>query len=321
MKIKPPFLLTNVTLCIFLFSTLLTVASAFGQYDWRLDLLSHFLPWYLLIEAAAVLLFVVIKRWKLAGITVLFLIVQALPFTSLYSPQQSTHTTAARFKLLQFNVCAPAKDYAPLSHYLSLQKPDLVVLEECGDRCFQHLTRDKVFKAYPYSFRKVPHRHRLLVLSKLPILDTRNPALYAEPAVELLTLNINRHPFNLLVMHSTRPSSGKPYYENQIKQFKEIGKLASNSPVPFLMVGDLNTSPWNYSFGLLLQKSKLKNSMDGFGFQPSFPTFVSRFSTFPLIPIDHVLVSRQFQVLHRHTGPRLQSDHLPVVVELGLSEQ
>ena len=194
-------------------------------------------------------------------------------------------------------------------------------MEECGERCVNNLKRDHLFTLYPYQFRKIPYRHRLVVLSKYPIKELATPILHADPAVSLLSLKIPRQPVNLFVMHSTRPSSGAPYYRNQIEQFKQIGQIAFKSQLPFLMVGDLNVSPWNYSFGLLLHKSHLKNSMDGFGFQPSFPTFVPHFDwfpVFPVIPIDHILVSRHFNVLNRYTGPRLQSDHLPVIVELEL---
>ena len=297
-------------------SVLLTLGAAFGQYDCRLDLLSHFRPWYFLIELIALCIFFSLRQYKWVAITSIFLIANSIPLIPLYYPQKAEGETAHRLKLMQFNVCAPAKDYAPLSHYLLQEKPDLVVLEECGERCFQNLNRDKMFTYYPHAYRKTPLRHRLVVLSKFPITGATNPIFFADPAIELLTIDFKKNPINLLVMHSTRPSSGKRYYENQIEQFRQIGQIAAKSKFPFLMAGDLNVSPWNYSFNQLIKKSHLKNSMDGFGFQPSFPIFVSRYNTFPLIPIDHVLVSKQFQVLSRRTGQRLQSDHLPVIVEL-----
>lgn len=301
----------------------LTITAFFGGMDWRLDLTSHFRPWYLAIEAVALVLFILFWKPKLALLTGLFLVLNAIPLLPLLLKPASSINPDTHFKLIQFNVCAPAKEYAPLTHFLSQEKADLVVMEECGERCVNHLKRDQLFKQYPYQFRKTPYRHRLVVLSKSPIKELTTPALQADPAVSMLSLEIQQQPINLLVMHSTRPSSGEPYYKNQIMQFKQIGQLAAKSRLPFLMVGDLNVSPWNYSFDLLLQESHLSNSMDGFGFQPSFPTFVPHFEhflVFPLIPIDHVLFSKHFTVLNRHTGPNLQSDHLPVVVELGLNQ-
>jgi endonuclease/exonuclease/phosphatase (EEP) superfamily protein YafD len=313
-------LIVIILLCV-LPAFLLTITAFLGALDWRLDLTSHFRPWYLIIEIVALFLFAILQKKRLALCTLIFLILNTIPLLPLYLKPASSNHSGIRFKLIQFNVCAPAKDYAPLSHYLSHEKPDLVVMEECADRCVNHLKRDEAWKQYPYQFRKVPYRHRLVVLSKFPIKAVSTPDLPADPAVSLLTLDVHHQPINLFIMHSTRPSSGSPYYKNQIEQFKQIAQLAVKNQLPFLMVGDLNVSPWNYSFGLLLRESHLKNSMDGFGFQPSFPTFVPHFDrvpVFPVIPIDHVLVSRHFSVLNRHTGPRLQSDHLPLIVELGL---
>jgi endonuclease/exonuclease/phosphatase (EEP) superfamily protein YafD len=162
------------------------------------------------------------------------------------------------------------------------------------------------------------------VLSKFPLKEITLPALHADPALALLNLNIKGRSVKLLAMHSTRPSSGAPYHKNQIHQFEQIATLINSTKDPVLLIGDLNISPWNYSFKLLTQKTGLNNSMDSFGFQPSFPTFVPKLEDlpiFPVIPIDHVLISSQFQTLNRYTGSKLQSDHLPVITELGLKKQ
>ena len=314
--------LSIIILLSILPALLLTITAFLGSWDWRLDLTSHFRPWYFLMEAVATVLFLILGRKRLALMTALFLMLNASQLWPLYiMPHNVSQSFQTHFKLMQFNVCAPAKDYSRFNRYITQEKPDMIVMEECGENCNANLNQAQVWKQYPYQFKKIPRRHRLVVVSKFPLRIDSTPKLHADPAVALLTLSLPSQPIQLFVMHSTRPSSGAPYYKNQIAQFKAIGQLASQSRLPFLMAGDLNVSPWNYSFGLLLHDSHLKNTMDGFGFQPSFPTFVphvEKAPIFPVIPIDQVLVSKEFSVLNRHTGPRLQSDHLPVIVELGL---
>lgn len=300
-----------------------TITAFFGGMDWRLDLTSHFRPLYLLAEIVLLAFFTLLRRKWLSLVTLLLLLLNASQILPLYLPQVQRQTEIW-LKIVQFNVCAPKKDFSPTSHFLLSEQPDLVVLEECNERCFNDLKKDQVLKAYPYSFRKVPFRHRLFVLSKYPLTVENLPNLQADPAIALLKLSIRNQPINLLVMHSTRPSSGASYYRNQIEQFKEIAKLTHSTQGPFLMVGDLNVSPWSYSFRLLMQKSRLRNSMIGFGIQSTFPTFIPHYEQvpiFPIIPIDHVLISPEFTVMKRYTGPKLQSDHLPVVVNLGLKDK
>ncbi|MCI0525996.1 MAG: hypothetical protein L0Y56_00890, partial [Nitrospira sp.] len=58
----------------------------------------------------------------------------------------------------------------------------------------------------------------------------------------------------------------------------------------------------------------LKDSRDGFGIQASWPTFVPLF----LIPLDHCLVHSSVQVLDRRLGPKIGSDHYPVMIKLAV---
>lgn len=300
---------------------ILSIIGFLGHLDWRLDLTNHFVPAYLLVHALLLPLFLFAKARKWAGFVLLSLLLNLVRIAPLYLKIPSQPSTAGiPIKLIQFNVCAPTKDFHRTALFLKQQRADIAVLEECNERCYQHLQRDKVLASYPYQFRS-PLRHRLVILSHFPLKAFPGPTLTAEPAVAWLMLNIQKQPVLLLAMHSTRPSSGAPYYRNQWLQFEIISRTMRNTPTPALMVGDLNTSPWGASFQMLLDKSGLQNSMDGFGLQLSFPVFIPhhpKAQTFPIVAIDHVLASQHFMVLNRQLGPDVGSDHLPVIVDLAL---
>lgn len=93
-----------------------------------------------------------------------------------------------------------------------------------------------------------------------------------------------------------------------------IGRRAAASTGPCLVMGDLNATPWSAAFGALLAGSGLRDTAVGRGVQP---TWNARLPTLR-IPIDHLLVSADVEVLDRRTGPDVGSDHLPVEATLAL---
>lgn len=84
---------------------------------------------------------------------------------------------------------------------------------------------------------------------------------------------------------------------------------------PKIVVGDLNTSPLAASFRRFVAESGLVDAAQGFGWQATWPAALGQ----PLrIRLDHVLHSRDLGVAHFAVGPRIGSDHLPIVVDLTL---
>lgn len=301
---------------------LMTVLGFGGGINWLMDLTNHFRLIYGLLQLLVLFPLLLLRSWRWASCNAIMLLLNVGQILPLYLPRPQQAVRGEPFKVVQLNVCAPVKDYRRMNDFFRQERPDLITLEECAEHCVADLHRDGIWNRYPYRFRKSPERHRLVILSRLPIVKYQPLDLHADPAIALLELKLGEHPISLLVMHSTRPSSGAPYHRNQIQQFAQIAERVKSSSQPFLMMGDLNTTPWGYSLRKLLADSGLRNSMAGFGIQPSFPVFVPGMPQNlirPFFPIDQILVSRQFAVLSRSTGPVLDSDHLPVIAELQLT--
>lgn len=133
----------------------------------------------------------------------------------------------------------------------------------------------------------------------------------------------------LVVLHP-RPPVKPLWYQRHRAHFARLEKEIGNEHTPLIVVGDLNTSPWSATFQHFLKSSGLQDSQQGFGLQPSWPTYIPKLNmplrlfnvTVPVtvIPIDHVLLSPDWAVLNRKTGLDIGSDHLPVIIQLQLTK-
>jgi len=126
-------------------------------------------------------------------------------------------------------------------------------------------------------------------------------------------LTLFGHKTQLVVPRPTPPMDGALFTSHR-DQLAAIGKTLAHRArgEAAILVGDLNATPWSAAFMRLLVQAKLYDSAVATGYQRSWPS-----STLPLgIPIDHVLLSAQFEVKQRTIGPAIGSDHRPVVVDL-----
>ena len=80
-----------------------------------------------------------------------------------------------------------------------------------------------------------------------------------------------------------------------------------------VVLGDLNVTPWSPWFRRLLEAGGLADLAGG----PHRPTWAPAPVPAALgLALDHVLATPGIRLLSRRLGPRLGSDHRPVVVHL-----
>src|SRR4028118_1291635 len=82
-----------------------------------------------------------------------------------------------------------------------------------------------------------------------------------------------------------------------------------------VVIGDFNSTPWSGRFRKFLHDANLRNSQRGFGLQP---TWSASLPSVLMIAIDHCLHSQSITTISRATGVNIDSDHLPLFVELHL---
>lgn len=216
---------------------------------------------------------------------------------------------APRLKLVAANIDgAHNKRYADFANYVKSEDPDIVVISEySGDWHDELLNRLPQFDHLYFGKRPGP----TAVLSRIPMaffewgtggehFGVRGVFTFGNQSV----LMIATHP----------PAIHNVYdYNRRNGELVHVAELVAEATTPVILAGDLNTAPWTYWFDQLV-KVRLLDSEIGHGLQCSW----SALMPVPIVPIDHCLHTREFDVLDRHVGTRFGSDHYPIAVTLQL---
>lgn len=284
-----------------------TLFGFLGRFWWFFDLFSHFRVQYFAGLAVLGLILLVTRRRSIGALFLLLAAINLAQVLPLYFGAPSSASDPTRLMLI--NVNAQSGDTGRVRRAVAESAPDILVLEEVNERWITELSdlRD----TYPYSVVE-PREDDfgVALFSKLPLLQSDVVFIGSAgvPSIEA-TLGGKGEPLRILATHPLPP--GGPDYSAWRNEQLQLMAERVDASRPFLLVGDLNTTPWNFHFRQLLARSGLRDSAVGFGVQPSWPTFNPLF----WIPLDHVLHSPCIIVTARKTGSDVGSDHYPVIVD------
>lgn len=298
------------------FVALVTLAAFFGRWVWWLDVLANFRAHYFVILTVAGLV-IVMSRWRNLGYVVLGVALVNLVFVlPLYlgSPGEGD-PAAPSMRVMSFNVLSDNERYSEVIEYIDAVDPDLVLLYEVSRPW------EVALESSSLAYRIIRARSDDLIFGTVALVRQEDVEAishgFAADQPRALELAYRPtgwpDPIQVLATHPLAPSRADRAALRDA-QIRFAAEWAETREGAVMVVGDLNATPWSWAFGLLTEAG-LRNSQLGFGLQASFPA-----DAFSLIrvPIDHLLHSEQLVVRNRYLGPRLGSDHFPVVVDLEL---
>ena len=289
-----------------------TALGFLGRFWWFADLFSHFRIQYLigLAVAGAVMLFG--RQLKTATGFFAFAAANLACVAPLYFGADANGAASPALRLVLLNVNSDSGDPARVREAIAALDPDVVALKEVNGRWMDAL--EPLLEEYPHVLAE-PREDNfgIALFSKLPLVRPRVaeigaagvPSLIASvPAGSVLLDIVATHPL---------PPYGAEYSALRDEQLARLAEAVDPSR-PVVLLGDLNTTPWNYHFRRLLERSGLRDSARGRGPLLTWPSFC-----LPLrVPINHILHSPSVTVLRRSIGPDVGSDHFPVMVDVSL---
>ncbi len=276
------------------------------------QLFTHFRLQYLGISLLLLAVFLRLQKpWFIGGIAVAVVIngIAVLPwYFGKDAPGAGTP-----LKVLHANVLSSNNEYERLFTLLAAEQPDVVMLQEISPDWLVEL--DELRADYPYSYAEARDGNfGIALFSRLPMTSVSHfdSPPRGHPTI-VASIEVGQEIVRVIGTHAMIPVSGD-FYEARNTQLRDIAERLGRQTGPRLLIGDLNLSQWDINYRMLERVSGLRNARQGFGVVPTWPVFMPP----AMIPIDHVLVSDSVAVTDIHSGPRIGSDHLPLIVTLSL---
>jgi endonuclease/exonuclease/phosphatase (EEP) superfamily protein YafD len=289
-----------------------SIVTALPTDHFVIQLFTHFKLQYLLVSVLLCVALALYRRPAYVG----GLLVAVGLNASLVIPWYVADSTPAndrQLKLVNANVLSSNTDHQHLFDLLDAEAPDIVLLLEVSGQWLDAL--DSLRESYPYSYAEAREgSFGIALFSRLPFTSATHvdsPPL-GYPTI-IATMDVEGTTLRLVGTHPMIPTT-KQSYADRNEQLVMLAGLSKEHGGTQVLVGDLNASMWDIHYRSLENETGLRNARVGFGIVPTWPTFMP----FAMIPIDHVLVSDDISVVELRTGPRVGSDHLPLIVTIAL---
>lgn len=292
----------------------ISIAGFFGWVWWPLDLVANFRPHFAVsLTVASLFLLLARRRWMGAIILVTGVLNAAVVVPLFIQPTSDAQPVGGSLSVMTFNVHGLNDHYDEVIAQIVELSPDVVFLHEST-----FLWEDALEAAgLPYevlSGRREPLDFGTITLVPEGARFQSFGFATTEPRSVEVVIEIEGEEVRLLGVHPLSPSTERRAGLRDA-QLKFAREWAAESDVRTVVAGDLNATPWSYTFRRLERIGELRNSQRGYGLELTFPA-----EAHPVyqVSIDHVLYSEGLAVVDRRLGRPSGSDHLPVYVELVL---
>ncbi len=252
-------------------------------------------------------------------------------FAPRFLPKQPAITSTDTLKIITFNVYPYNKELDKVSEWLREMQADVVLLQETNvgvnDVAFDCL-RD----VYPHQvIQNVPEGN--MCLSKYPFKVDEIVLSQDWHTQQRIRLTWHGQDIAIYNIHLIMPADGEPRWrpplipdfvlsydeKSRDAQVRQLINIVQHEPYPHIVVGDFNMTDQAVIYEELREKLVDGFAEAGRGMGFTWPSGESEeIGNFlpPIMRLDYVWHSQEWQVQSIKAGPKLGSDHLPLIAEL-----
>jgi len=296
--------------------TLLTFSGFLGSHHWLLDITASFRIQYTVGLLLLVLAGLIVLQRRIHVVWLLpALLVNALLLGPFFLPlARAADPPTDPLRVLTSNVLAHNRTPQAVIDYLQVADADIILLSEVQPDMLMRVTQ-ALSAQYPHVHDAAQRGHfGIALLSRYPLRTaqthrlgiSRHPSIQATIAWQDQVVTVyGAHPF---------PPLGADGTFRRDSELAAIQELISQETGPLILMGDLNATPWSAPLRRLVNTTDLRHAAQGYGIRPTWWYGSPALG----LPLDHVLVSSEWQVTAYRLGPDVGSDHYPVLADLVL---
>ncbi|WP_344800276.1 endonuclease/exonuclease/phosphatase family protein [Litoribacillus peritrichatus] len=306
--------LTRISKLFLIILTLVSGLSYFSHSHLSFELLSHFRIQYLWLSFGLSVVFLFLRQYRFGLLAAVVLSANAYDVVSFFSQTKANAGgSSSHIKLVLSNVHSGNDRYDEFINFVKAESPDVFIVLEMNRAWLNALQRLK--SQYPYQITRPQNDNfGIGLFSKAP-LDSAEIVHIGQAGLPSIKVSssIGEKPYTLIATHPLPPINPM-FFSDRNQQLEALADELSLIDTPKILMGDLNVTMWSDDYTRLEASTSMQNTRIGFGVLPTWPAQSSVFG----IPIDHCLVSDEFEVLEMKLGADIGSDHLPIVMRLGL---
>lgn len=254
------------------------------------------------------------RRWMLATVFAISTVFNLFSIRDVFHAQTSNESSSGQsLTLASFNAGRSHGPFSSFGSFLDAHVPDVIVLLECSVPFLDWLESLDKYQVFDSSDNVV-----LVVRVEIAQQVIEGSEHLVLPGKTLVRSDcwLDGRRFSLVGIHMSAPVS-LPGFRRRSQQYALLLELCKQEVLPVVLVGDFNSTPWSTPMVELSQGAGLIPGTRGRGYHGTWPSFCGRAITRLIgLPIDNCMVDEKFAITKFDVGPKLFSDHLPILVEI-----